>query len=113
MLRAEVVVVIGSNEDALGFAVIEDGDGFCGREVWRMGVLYRARVGAVRIAQPRANKVEVVNAVIEDFEPRRGGKEGPEMPRSISACLDFDVVDFTEETAARQGGDSEGIGRVA
>src|SRR5260221_6859389 len=113
MLWAEVVVVIGGDEDALRVAVIENGDGLCGREVCRVRVLYGARVDALRIAQPRANKVEVVNAVIEDFEPGCGGKKGPEMPWSKSACLDFDVVDFTEQATACQCGDSEVIGRVA
>src|SRR5260221_2318371 len=78
-----------------------------------MRVPYGTRVDALRTAQPRANKVEVVNAVIEDFEPGCGSKKGPEMPWSISACLDFDVVDFTKEATACQCGDSEVIGRVA
>src|SRR5260221_14209707 len=54
-----------------------------------MRVPYGTRVEALRTAQPRANKVEVVNAVIEDFEPGCGSKKGPEMPWSISACLDL------------------------
>ena len=50
MLRAEVVVVIGRNEHALGVAVVEDGDGLGGREVCRVRVLYGAGVDALGIA---------------------------------------------------------------
>jgi len=35
------------------------------------------------------------------------------MPGRISACLDFDVVDFTKQASSSQRRDSKVIGRVA
>ena len=67
MLRAEVVMVIGGYEDALGLTAIEDGDGLCGGKVCGERVLLGARINILRIAEPRTDQVEVVDAVIEDF----------------------------------------------
>jgi len=113
VIGAEVVIVIRGNEDALRVAIVEDGDGLSRGKIGRVRVFYGACIDTLRITEPRTNKIEVVNAVIEDFEPWGGGEKGPEMPRSVRAGLDFDVMDFTEETAAHECGHSEIIGRVA
>lgn len=67
MLGAEIVVVIGGDKHALGVAVIQDGDGLGGREICRVRVLYGARIDVLRIAEPRTDQIEVVDAVVEDF----------------------------------------------
>ena len=54
-----------------------------------------------------------MNAVIEDLKARRRGEKGPEMPRRVGAGLNFDVVDFPEETTIRERRDGEVVGRVA
>ena len=107
------MVVIGGNKDAFGVAVVENCDGLGGGQVCRVRVSYRARQDALRVAHPRANEIEVVNAVIEDLKTRRRGEKGPEMPRRVGACLNFDVVDFSEETTVRERRDGEVVGRVA
>ena len=92
MLRAEIVVVIGGNEDALGVAVIEDGDGLCGREVRRVGVLYRRRPEDCLATSESDRSSECCD---RGFRAWCGSQKGPQMPRRICACLDFEVVDFT------------------
>jgi len=76
-------------------------------------VSYRARQDALRVAHPRGNEIEIVNAMIEDLKARCCGEKGPEMRGRVGACLNFDVVDFPEETTVRERPDGEVIGRVA
>jgi hypothetical protein len=110
MLGTEVVMVIGGNEDALGISVTKDGDGLRGCEVCGVRVLFGACIDTLRVAEPRTDQVEVVDAVIEDFKSLRVGQKGPEMPRRVGARLNFDVVDFTKEAAVGQRGDGEIVG---
>src|SRR4029077_10751785 len=94
VLWTEVVVVICGNKDAFGVAVVENCDRPGGGEVCCVRVFYRAGQHALRVTQPRANEIEVMNAVIEDLKARRRGEKGPQMPRRVGACLNFDVMDF-------------------
>src|SRR6267378_5327676 len=51
--------------------------------------------------------------MIEDLKARCRGEKGPEMPGRVGACLNFDVVDFPEETTVRERPNGEVIGSVA
>src|SRR5262249_44275241 len=113
MLRAEIVIVIGGDENALAIAVIEDGDGLGSREVCGVRVLYGARIDILRIGQPRTDHAELENAELEDCESRRGSQKSAEMPRRVRGGLNLDVVDFTKEATAGQSSDSQIVGRVA
>ena len=67
MLRAEVVIVIGGYEDALGVTVVEDGDRLCRGEVCGVRIFLGARINILRITEPRTDQVEVVDTVVEDL----------------------------------------------
>ena len=63
---------------------------------------YRARQDALRVAHPRANEIEVVNAVIEDLKARCPDEKGPEMPGSKNRDPDFHIVEISNKAILDQ-----------
>jgi len=69
--------VVGDDEDALPLAVVEDDGGLRGGERWGLRVADGFGVDALRSAEPGTDEIEIVDAVVEDLEARRGREEGP------------------------------------
>ena len=59
--------MVGDDEDALPLAVVEDDGGFCRGEGGGLRVADRFGVDALRGAEPGADEIEVVDAVVQDF----------------------------------------------
>ena len=61
-----------------------------------------AAVHAAGLPHQRADRVEVVNRVIEDLETRRALEKFPELPRLLYDEAHFDVYDIAELAAPQQ-----------
>ena len=55
------------------------------------------RVDTDGVAEPRADEVEIMDAVIKNLQPRRGRKKGPQLPRRVGANLNFHIVQLAEQ----------------
>jgi hypothetical protein len=95
----KVVTVIRGDDNPFGATVLEDGTGLDGGQVWGEWMLNGPSIDAMRISQPGTNQIEVVDAVIEDFKPRRGCQKWPQVPWRVCSGLHFDVVYVAQEAS--------------
>src|SRR5207302_402609 len=112
-IRGIIVAGVGVDEDAIPLAVVEQDCGFGGCEICGLRVAHGLCVDAQRIAQPGADEIEIVNAVVEDLEPWSGCEEGPQLPRSVGANLYFHVVQLAKQSSPVERDGGEVVWRIS
>ena len=70
-------------------------------------------VNPVGLAEKRADQVDIVDAVIEDFEPGNALEKGPVFPWGVDGDPDFDFVERADRVLLDQAPGPENIGGVA
>src|ERR1700738_2199990 len=94
----KVMAVIRSDEDPFGISVIEDGSRSRSREIGSERMLYGAGVRTMGIAKPRTDEVEIVDAVVQNFQARRGRKKSPYMPWCAGARMNLHIVNIAKKS---------------
>ena len=110
MLRAEVVAMVGGDGGADGVRIVhQDGAAHAG-EFRRSRVSDGARVDAARLAQERADEVNVVHAVVDDLDARDALEEGEEVPGRVDIEAHLQVEQVAQEALRDEmpRGDHEG-----
>ena len=105
--------MIGDDEDSFPLAVVQQDRGFGGGQCWGLRVSNCFGVDAEGIAQPGADEIEVVDAVIENFETGCGGEKCPELPGSVGSDLHLHIVQLAEQAGLLEGDGGEIVGGVS
>ena len=82
-------------------AVVEHDAGAGVGIVGHRGMPHAPAIDAARLADQRANQIEVVNRMHQHFEARHALEERPVVPRRVQIDPHFDVEDVAEEARAR------------
>src|SRR5258707_15345575 len=94
-------------------AVIEDDTGANVRIVGHRGMSHGAAIDTTRLAEHRANQIEVVNRVEQDLEPRHSLEERPVVPRRMQIEPHLDVEHVAEDATRECVFEREHVGGEA
>ena len=103
MPRACAMGVVHDERTAQRVAVVEDDRAARVAQLWRVRMSDRPAVGSLRLAGDRADRIQIVDRVVHELEPRCADHEFPEVPRLLDHQAEIDIGQSAELLSIEQG----------